>query len=112
MAVRSMDVSRNLSKAYERSKDVLGGLSSETKEFYEGARKWVPQHYEVLAVAAGFGLVGYLAGRRSRPERRLEIPKQVKEAAAAAPGAISELDIAPFLKFLKLWMLYKVATKA
>ncbi len=110
MAVRSMNVSRNLSKAYEKSKDVLGGLGSETKELYEGARKWVPQHYEMLAAAAGFALVGYLAGRRRRPEPRFG--KQVREAAAAVPGAVSELDIAPFLKFLKLWMLYKVATKA
>jgi hypothetical protein len=112
MAVQSMNVSAKLSKAYERSKDVLGGVSSETKEFYEGARRWLPEHYEVVAVAAGFGLLGYLAGRRSRPKPSLEIVRPAKEAAAALPGSFSELDIAPFFKFLKLWMLYRVATKA
>ncbi|CAN5519401.1 hypothetical protein BH23ACI1_BH23ACI1_25780 [soil metagenome] len=99
-----------LSQAYDRSRDVFGVVASETQDLYESARAWVPKHYGTVAVlssaAAGVGLVGYLAGRRSRPA-----PARAPQRAQAALPALPELDIAPFFKFLKLWMLYRVATR-
>jgi broad specificity phosphatase PhoE len=100
-----------VSHIFERSKDVFGTVARETEDFYHTAQAWVPEHYATVAVvssaAVGGCLLGYLAGRRSRSGdvRRLQ------ELEAVRGGQVPEIDIAPFLKFLKLWMLYRVATK-
>jgi len=59
----------------------------------------------VSSVAAGAGLVGYLVGRRRRARRSRWTAEAVRSAQ------MPELDIAPFFKVLKLWMIYRVATK-
>lgn len=103
--------SEKLSHFYDRSRDVFDAAAGEAQDLYQTARTWLPDHYGRVAVlssaAVGGCLVGYLAGRRSR-SRPAHRPGP---AVAALPGHLPEMDIAPFFKFLKLWMLYRVATK-
>lgn len=110
MAKRSSrDASEQLSRIYTFSKDALETVATETKELQQAAREWVPKHRGVViavsSTALGAGLVGYLAGRRGGAQRA----RQAAEAARHLQ--VPELDIAPFLKILKLWMLYRVATR-
>jgi hypothetical protein len=69
----------------------------------------VPEHPTAVAAVSAVacaGVVGYALGRR----RRAQTPDRGTVSAAVARA--QELDLAPFFKFLKIWMLYRVATKA
>lgn len=117
MATQLKTTSENLSKAFERSKDVFGDVTDRAKDLYSDAQRWVPEHRGTVALvsaaAVGFCLIGYSAGRRSQRRssaRRVSGP--LREAASAVPGQFGEIDLAPVFKFLKLWMLYRVATRA
>jgi hypothetical protein len=94
------------SQVFERSKEVFDTVASETEDLYHTARAWVPDNYGKLAVfssaAIGVCLLGYVSGKRA--QRR-----QVLEPAKAGP--VPEIDFAPFVRFLKLWMVYRIATK-
>jgi hypothetical protein len=116
MTAKLTDASEKLAQAYERSRDVLGTVAGETKDLYHDARTWLPDNYGRVVVltsaAAGVGLIGYLVGRRSRSMRATAPrPGPLREMGAVHPEHVPEFDIAPFFKFLKLWMLYRVATK-
>ncbi len=110
MAAKRTAVS-DLSRVFERSKDVFGTVANQTEDLYHTVEEWVPENYGTLAVvssaAAGVCLLGYLAGRRSASKQR----RRLQELEATRASHVPEIDLAPFLKFLKLWMLYRVATK-
>jgi hypothetical protein len=106
---RRVTASDTLLRAYERSKDAFETVAHETQGLYRDARPWMQQNSQLLiavsSAAAGAALLGYLAGRR----RRAPMPAPVR--GPQLPAGLSEFDIAPFFKFLKLWMLYRVATR-
>jgi hypothetical protein len=109
MATKRTAAPEKVTQILERSKDVFGTVASETEDLYHEARTWVPDNYGKVAIlssaAAGLCLLGYAAGRRrSRRVARAELPM-------AGAVQVPEIDIAPFIKFLKLWMVYRVATK-
>ena len=94
--------------AYDKSKDFIGTVKDESRAAYDDVRRWVPDHPTAVAVSASaavfVGMFAYALGRRN--------------GARASRGAVSEaiartpdLDLTPFFKFLKLWMLYRVAAK-
>jgi hypothetical protein len=101
----------DLSRVFERSKDMFGTVANQTEDLYHDLQVWVPKNYGKLAVvssaAAGVCLLGYLAGRRSASKQH----RRLQELESTRAGHVPEIDLAPFLKFLKLWMLYRVATK-
>jgi hypothetical protein len=103
-----------LSRLYEYSRPVLDEVADRTKQLYEGARTWVPEHQRTVAtasaIAAGACLLGYLIGRSGR-QRRQPHPEQVGHAAAGVRSHMPELDIRPVFRFVSLWMLYRVATR-
>jgi hypothetical protein len=111
MTAKPRPASDTLRQAYEGSKGALGTVADETKDLYRDARTWAPEHYGQVAIlssaAVGVCLLGYFAGRRSRgtPAAQSRI-RPLQEAVN-----IPEFDVTPFFKFLKLWMLYRVATK-
>jgi hypothetical protein len=115
MAARLTHASDTLSQVYERSKDVLGSVADETNELYHDARTWVPEHYGQVAIlssaAVGVCLLGYLVGRRSRTTPATQSRTRPLQEMGAQAVNIPEFDITPFFKFLKLWMLYRVATR-
>ena len=105
----SRQASQVFQDTYAKSKDLIDTVADQSGELYSDLRSWIPKHRRAVAVSAGaaFGLcaVGYLMGRgRTRPE---------VEVKASAPAALRmpELDIAPFFKFVSLWLLYRVATR-
>ena len=115
MATPLKRATENLSKVYERSEQVFGEVAETTKGLYREGQRWLPEHYREVAIvsttALGACLIGFAAGRtrtRSAAVARAETPKP---AAAAERGVLSEMEIAPFFRFLKLWMLYRVATR-
>lgn len=108
---QSRDTSEKLSRIYTFSKDAFETVATETKELQQAARDWLPGHRGVVVAvsssALGAGLVGYLVGRRGGA--RTQRARQAAEDARHLHQP--EIDIAPFLKILKLWMLYRVATR-
>jgi hypothetical protein len=108
MATKRTPAPEKVTQILERSKDVFGSVASETEDLYHAARTWVPDNYGKVAIlssaAAGLCLLGYAAGRRNSRVPRVEAP-------IAGAVQVPEIDIAPFIKFLKLWMVYRVATK-
>jgi hypothetical protein len=100
-----------LGKAYDRSKDFVGTVRDQSRAVYEEARRWAPKHPTALAVSASaavsVGLLGYAIGRRRRRARAEAERGAISAAMARAP----ELSLSPFVRFLSLWMLYRVATK-
>jgi hypothetical protein len=115
MAAKPKLASDTLLQAYERSKDVLGTVADETQDLYRDARAWVPDHYGQVAIlssaAVGVCLLGYFAGRRSRGTPATQSRSSPLQERAAQAVNLPEFDVTPFFKFLKLWMLYRVATK-
>lgn len=109
MTARQTGASEKLSYIYDKSRDAIDAAAGEAQVLYEKVRPWLPDRTGavVLSSAVGAGLLGYLAGRRSRARAA----RRTQPTVAAALAPVSELDIAPFFKFLKLWMLYRVATK-
>lgn len=96
-------------RAYDKSKDVMNVVKRESRAIYGDVRDWVPEHLTAVAVSAvvSAAALGYTLGRR----RRAQTPPSTGTVSAAVARA-QELDLAPFFKFLKIWMLYRVATKA
>ena len=111
MARTSTETAKLLQNAFDRSKDFVDTVKHESRAAYEEARRWAPEHPTALAVSASaalsVGLVGYAIGRRRRRARAEAERGTVSAAIARAP----ELDLSPFFRFVKLWMLYRVATK-
>jgi hypothetical protein len=109
MAATSRDAAKIFYRTYNRSKDLIGNFAQESGSRFEDLRRWVPSHPTAVAVSASaavsVGILGFLLGRRR------QAPQTVTEKAFASAARMPELDIAPFFKFLKLWMLYRVATK-
>ncbi len=116
MATQLKTASENLSTAYERSRDVFEDVTDQAQHLYEDARQWVPEHRGTVALlsstAVGLCLLGYFAGRRSHSgHAALPASRQLRETASALPNQLGDIDITPVFKFLKLWMLYRVATR-
>ncbi len=110
MARKSTNAVQMFQTAYDKSKDLIGTVKDESRAVYEEARRWVPEHRTAVAVSASaavsVGLVGYALGRRRRSRAEAQ-----SGSAAAAIARAPELDLSPFFRFLKLWMLYRVATR-
>jgi hypothetical protein len=106
MARTSTEAAQMFQRAYDKSKDIADVVKRESRAVYGDVRQWLPEHPTAVAVSVSAvvcaGAVGYTLGRRRH--RRTGI---VSAAIARAP----ELNVAPFFKFLKLWLLYRVATK-
>ena len=104
----SRQASRVFENTYAKSKDLIDTIADQSGQLYGNLRRWVPKHQTAATVSAvavvGVAAFGYAMGRRRT--RTTEQPRVVTSAAR-----MPELDIAPFFKFLKLWMLYRVATK-
>jgi hypothetical protein len=87
--------------------DTVAGQSG---ELYEDLRRWVPKHQTAVSVSAatavGLGIVGYMIGRR---RARAAVKQQAQ--AMWRSVRMPDLGMAPFFKFMSLWMLYRVATR-
>jgi|KBSMisStaDraftv2_1062788.scaffolds.fasta_scaffold41585_4 hypothetical protein len=94
--------------AYDKSKEFIGTVTQESRAAYEEARQWVPKHQTAVAISASVafcaGVFGYALGRQRRAANR----KTLSAALERAP----EFDLGPFFRFIKLWMLYRIAAKA
>ena len=119
MASRLGDVSKNLSSAFGSSPErLIADVAGRTENLYRDGKERLLEHYgvaaAVAATAVGSCLVGFAAGRRrSRrvADERRPPSSLAQQAASVVPGSLSEMDIGPVFRFLKLWMLYRVATK-
>ena len=107
MARTSTDAAQFFQNAFDKSKDFIGSVQKESRTAYEDVRRWVPEHPTAIAVSASaalcLGAFGYTLGRR-RSARTATL-------SSAAVARTQELDLSPFFRFLKLWMLYRVATR-
>ena len=107
MARTSTDTAEFVQNAFDRSKDFIHTVKKESRTAYEDVRRWAPQHPTAIAVSASaalcLGAFGYALGRRRSA--------RTETLSSAAVARAQELDLSPFFRFLKLWMLYRVATR-
>lgn len=108
MARTSRDTAEMFQNAYDKSKEFIGTVKQESRAAYKEARQWVPEHQTTVAVAASIavcaGAFGYALGRkRTRSERT---------SFSTALERTPEIDLGTFFRFIKLWMLYRIAAKA
>jgi len=108
MARTSKETAEMFQNAYDRSREFMGTVKKESRAAYKEARQWVPEHPTAIAVSASValcaGAFGYALGRqRARSER---------SRFAAAFERTPKVDLGPFFRFVKLWMLYRIAGKA
>ena len=108
MARTSKDTVEMFQNAYDKSREFVGTVTQESRAAYNEARQWVPKHPTAVAVTAsvavGAGVFGYLLGR----QRGLAHRSRLSAALDRAP----EFDLAPFFRFVKVWLLYRIAAKA
>lgn len=109
MARTSRETAERLQGAYDKSKEFIGTVTEESRAAYEEARQWVPKHPTAVAISASVafcaGAIGYALGRQRRAEA-------TRRTLSAALERAPEFDLAPFFRFIKLWMLYRIAAKA
>jgi hypothetical protein len=91
----------------------MDNVAEQSGQLYGDLRRWIPKHPTAVTVfastAVGLGVAGYLMGRsRTRP-----VPQSRMSSALSSISDLRmpELGMAPFFKFLSLWMLYRVATR-
>ena len=110
MGRSSKETAERLQDAYDKSREFIGTVTQESRAAYKEARQWVPKHPTAVAVSASValcaGALGYTLGRQRR-SRAAE-----KRTFAAALGRAPEIDLGPFFRFIKLWLLYRIAAKA
>lgn len=109
MARISKENAERVQIAYDKSKEFIGTVTQESRAAYEEARQWVPKHPTAVAVSASValcaGAFGYVLGRQRRA-------RSVAERGLSALERAPEIDLGPFFRFFKLWMLYRIAAKA
>jgi ElaB/YqjD/DUF883 family membrane-anchored ribosome-binding protein len=109
MARTSKQTAEKLQVAYDRSKDFIGTVTQESRAAYEEARQWVPKHPTAVAVSASVafcaGAFGYVLGRQRRAQAD-------RSSLSTALERAPEIDLGPFFRFVKIWMLYRIAAKA
>jgi hypothetical protein len=110
MARTSTDPAELLQNAYDKSREFVGTVQEESRAIYDEARRWIPKHPTAVAVSASaaltIGVAGYALGRR-----RAARAAAGQGTLSAAVARVPELDLSPFFRFLKLWMLFRVATR-
>jgi hypothetical protein len=108
MARTSKETAEMFQNAYDRSRDFVGTLTQESRAKYDEAREWVPKHPTAVAVSASVavcaGVFGYVLGR----QRALAKRSRFSTALDRAP----EINLGPFFRFIKVWLLYRIAAKA
>jgi hypothetical protein len=109
MARSSKETAEMFQSAYDKSKEFIGTVKQESRAAYKEARQWVPEHPTAIAVSASVavcaGAFGYVLGRQRRAQADRS---RFSTALERAP----EIDLGPFFRFLKIWMLYRIAAKA
>jgi hypothetical protein len=85
-------------------------VGKQSGQLYDDLRRWVPKHQTAVSVSAatavGLGAIGYMIGRR---RARVAVKQQARAIWQSA--RMPDLGMAPFFKFMSLWMLYRVATR-
>ena len=105
MARTSKDTAEMFQNAYDRSREFVGTVTQESRAAYDQARQWVPKHPTAVAVSASVaacaGVFGYVLGR----QRALASRSRFSAAMDRAP----QIDLGPFFRFIKVWLLYRIA---
>src|ERR1035437_64251 len=93
----------------EATEPIASSVYDKSKEMYGAAKEWVPENYgKTIALgsaAVAIGLLGYYAGRGRKPS----LPKLSEQPITKNTDNRTDIDLSPVFKFLKLWMLYRVA---
>jgi len=105
---RSSKDTEMFQNAYDKSREFIDTVKHESRAAYKEARQWVPEHRTAVAVSASValcvGAFGYALGRQRRARSQ-------RSTLSAALERTPEIDLAPFFRFIKLWMLYRIAAK-
>jgi len=109
MSRTSRDTAERLQDAYDKSREFIGTVTQESRAAYNEARQWVPKHPTAVAISASVALsaaaFGYVLGRQRRARAA------DRSALSAALERTPDIDLGPFFRFIKLWMLYRIAAK-
>ena len=109
MAYTSKQTAERLQSAYDKSREFVDTVTQESRAAYDEARRWVPKHQTAVAVGASVavcvGAFGYMLGRQRRA-------RSERSRLSAALQRTPEINLGPFFKFIKLWLLYRIAAKA
>ena len=107
MSRTSRVTTERLQDAYDKSREFIGTVTQESRAAYQEARQWVPKHRTAVAVSASVALFacafGFVLGRKRRAPDRSTL--------SAALERTPDIDLGPFFRFIKLWMLYRIAAK-
>jgi hypothetical protein len=108
------------SEIFEKSEAAVHDIFSKGRDLLAEASEWAPRNKPLVAGIAGavvaVGAVGFLLGRAGR--RKAEPSSRERMATVSAlPSRLAErpavqtpeINLEPVFKFLKLWMLYRIA---
>ena len=108
MARTSNETAEMFQNAYDRSRAFVGTVTEESRAAYDEARRWVPKHPTAVAVSASVavcaGVFGYVLGRQRARANSSRFAATLERAP--------EIDLAPFFRFIKVWLLYRIAVRA
>jgi len=121
MARRLRVFSDRISNGFGQSERLIDDVANKTTRLYRDGTFSIPEHYRAAAMlsatAVASCLVGFAAGRRRHRRRREQgstalRPASQGQAPVARGPSLPEMDLSAVFRFLKLWMLYRVATRA
>lgn len=108
MSRTSRETAEMLQGAYDKSREFIGTVTQESRAAYEEARQWIPKHPTAVAISASVALCavafGYVLGRQRHAQAD-------RRGLSATLERTSDMDLGPFFRFIKLWMLYRIAVK-
>jgi hypothetical protein len=98
-----------VSEAMNMTRNTLDDVVAKGKKLYDDAREWAPENTALIAGVGGglivAGLLGFVAGRAGRRP----VARRLEERLGQLPGRVQDVDLGPVFKFIKLWMLYRIA---
>ncbi len=105
-------IQTNISHLIDRARPVAEDALKQSKKLYKETLDHLPKNSERYIAIAATGLIGLGVGYLLAQEKQSLLEKKVIDSAQEAKKEISpvvESFFAPTLKFMKLWLFYRLS---